>query len=56
MATAFDLDTGDDLLEAETILRDVVQKYRRVLGPAHPTTLLAEKNLSAVRRAKLARA
>ena len=47
--------TGDDLLEAETIMQDVTQRRRRVSGPAHPHTLHAEILLSAVRR-KLARA
>ena len=47
--------TGDDLLEAETIMQDVVRRRRRVLGPAHPETLHAEKVLSRA-RAKLARA
>ena len=51
----FDLNTGDDLLEAETILQDVVQRQRRVFGPAHPETLRTERNLSKV-RAKLAHA
>ena len=38
----FDHNTGDDLLEAETIMQDVVQRRRRVFGPAHPDTLRAE--------------
>ena len=42
--------TGDDLLEAETILQDVVQRRRRVFGPAYPETLRVERTLSAVRR------
>ena len=41
-----DPNTGDDLLEAETIMRDVVQRRRRVFGPAHPDTLRAEGLLS----------
>ena len=53
--TCFYLDTGADLLEAETILQDVVQRRRRVFGPAHPDTRLTETALSQV-RAKLARA
>ena len=45
----FDQSTGDDLLEAETIMQDVVQRRRRVFGPAHPDTLEAERGLSNVR-------
>ena len=52
--------TRDDLLEAETILQDVVQRRRRAFGPTHPRTVDAETNLSIVAsivaRAKLARA
>ena len=48
----FHLNTGDDLLEAETIMEDVVQRRRRVFGPAHPATRAAEDTLSDV-RAKL---
>ena len=40
---AFDLDTGDDLFEADRIMQDVVQRRRRVFGPAHPETLRAEQ-------------
>ena len=40
--------TGDDFLEAETIMRDVVQRRRRVFGSAHPDTLLSERTLSQV--------
>ena len=40
--------TGDDLLEAETIMKDVVQRRRRVFGPAHPETLTAERTMSEV--------
>ena len=43
------MNTGDDLLEAETIMQDVVQRKRRVFGPAHPETLDAEKLMSLVR-------
>ena len=50
-ATRFYLNTGDDLLEAETIMQDVVQRRRRVFGPTHPDTRLAENGLSEVRRA-----
>merc|ERR1712129_623828 len=41
--------TRDDLLESETILRDVVTRRRRVFGPAHPDTRGAEDGLSNVR-------
>ena len=44
-----DPNTGDDLLEAETIMQDVVQRRRRVFGPAHPDTVCAEATLSEVR-------
>ena len=44
-----DLNTGDDLLEAETIMQDVVQRRRRVFGPAHPDTRFAEGALSLMR-------
>ena len=44
------LNTGDNLLEAETILQDTVQGRRRVFGPAHPHTRSAETALSEVRR------
>ena len=49
----FDLNTGDDLLEAETIMKDVVQRRRRIFGPAHPDTLRALTRMRDV-RAKLA--
>ena len=52
MTTWFDRDTGDDVLEAETIIQDVVQRRRRVFGSAHPLTRNAEHSLSRV-RAKL---
>jgi len=45
----FNLDTGDDLLEAETILLEVVKRRRRVFGPTHPDTLLSERDLSNAR-------
>ena len=48
-ATRFNVNTGDDLLEAESILQDVVQRRRRVFGPAHPETGDAEDMLSHVR-------
>ena len=41
--------TGDDILEAETIIQDVIQRRRRVFGPAHPQTHDAEQALSLVR-------
>ena len=46
----FDLNTGDDLLEAETIMQDVVQRRRRVFGPTHPDAFQAERTLSVVRK------
>ena len=49
--TRFHLNTGDDLLEAETIMQDVVQRRRRVFGPAHPETRAAERELSSTREA-----
>ena len=53
-ATRFNVNTGDDLLEAESIMQDVVQRRRRVFGPAHPETGDAEDMLSRT-RAKLAK-
>ena len=50
----FDLNTGDDLLEAETIMEDVVQRRRRVFGRAHPDTRLSESHLSHMRATRLA--
>ena len=41
--------TGDDLLEAESIMEDVVQRRRRVFGSAHPSTRVDERTLSDVR-------
>ena len=41
--------TCDEELEAETIMQGVVQRRRRVFGPAHPETRRAEEVLSAVR-------
>ena len=41
--------TGDDFLEAVTIMQDVVQRRRRVFGPAHPSTRVAERVMSGVR-------
>ena len=38
------------MLEAETILHDVVQRRRRVFGPTHPDTREGECNLSNVRK------
>jgi len=46
----FDLNAGKDLLEAETILQDVVSRRQRVFGPAHPKTLEAEGGLAFVRK------
>ena len=50
---AIDLNTGNDLLKAETIMQDVVQRKRRVLGPTHPNTARAE-HVSSLLRAKIA--
>ena len=44
--TVFDLNTGDDLLEAGTIMEDVVQRRRRIFGRTHPLTRNAEGALS----------
>ena len=49
-ATVWYLNTGDDLLEAETIMQDVVQRRRRVFGPTHPDAVQAERTLSVVRK------
>ena len=46
----FDLNAGKDLLEAETILQDVIQRRRRVFGPAHPETRTAEFELFKLNR------
>jgi len=46
--TRFDLNTGDDLLQAKTIMQDVVQRRRRVFGPAHPVTHECETILSEI--------
>ena len=46
--------TRDDLLEAEAIMQDVLQRRRRVCGPAHPDTRRLEESLY-VTRTKLAR-
>ena len=40
------------MLEAEIIMQDVVKRKRRVLGPAHPSTLHAERALAAVAAAR----
>ena len=37
------------MLEAETIMQDVVQRRRRVFGPAHPDTVSAAGGLSRLR-------
>ena len=47
-ATRSCLNTGDDLLEAETILLDVTKRRRRVLGRTHPRTRESEFALSQV--------
>ena len=45
----FDRNTGDDMIEAETILQDLVKRRRRLLGPAHPETRKSETGLSKLR-------
>mmetsp|Transcript_17855 Transcript_17855/g.54384 ORF Transcript_17855/g.54384 Transcript_17855/m.54384 type:complete len:91 (+) Transcript_17855:301-573(+) len=45
----FDLNAGNDLLEAEAIMEDVLKRRRRVLGPAHPDTRHSERYLSRLR-------
>ena len=47
--------TLDDLREAVTTLEDAERIVRRVLGGAHPTTALIERNLRAARAALRAR-
>ena len=47
--------TLDDLREAVTTLEDAERIVRRVLGGAHPTTALIERNLRAARAARHAR-
>ena len=37
------------MLEAETIMQDVVQRRRRVFGPAHPETRISEAHLLEMR-------
>ena len=46
--------TREDLVEAERIITDTVQRRRRVFGPAHPDTREVEDYLAKVRE-KLAR-
>ena len=48
--------TRDDLREAETIMQDVLQRRRRVFGPAHPKTTWCEGELARVREALAMRA
>ena len=48
--------TRDDLCEAETIMQDVLQRRRRVFGPAHPSTAWCEAELARVREALAMRA
>ena len=43
--------TPDDLREAVTTLEDTERIARRVLGGAHPLTLVVERNLRKVRAA-----
>ena len=35
--------TRDELLEAEPLMQDVVKRKRRLYGPAHPETGVAER-------------
>ena len=49
MRPVFHLNTGDDLLEAETIMNDVIKRRRRIFGSAHPATLQDQKLLSIIR-------
>ena len=42
--------TRADLRESESIILDVLQRERRVLGPAHPYTKTSERALSFVRK------
>ena len=37
------------MLEAETIMQDVIQRRRRVFGRSHPDTLRYEQNLAPLR-------
>ena len=41
--------TRDELLEAEPLMQDVVKRKRRLYGPAHPETGVAERALSHLR-------
>jgi len=41
--------TPEDLIEAEAIVTDVAQKYRRRLGPAHPSTQITEAGACTIR-------
>ena len=45
--------TGDDLLEAVTLMEDVVQRRRRVFGPAHPQTRNSEAALCVMRNQRV---
>ena len=42
--------TRDDIVESESIYLNVLQRQRRVLGPAHPYTKNSEQVLSFVRK------
>ena len=42
--------TRDDLRESESIAVNVLQRQRRVLGPAHPKTKASERTLSLIRK------
>ena len=40
------------LIEAETLLEDVLRRFRRVFGESHPGTKITEDKLSFARRLK----
>ena len=44
------INAGDSMLEAETMVQDVVQRRRRVFGPSHPSTENAEDAMSYLRK------
>lgn len=49
MRSVFNLNAGDGVLEAVSIMENVVKRSRRVFGPAHPSTVEAEDVLSNAR-------
>ena len=46
MRSVFNLNAGDGVLEAVSIMENVVKRSRRVFGPAHPSTVDAEHSLT----------